>query len=268
MSIKVQNRDDLVTPNENTNNSNTTVNYSEGFIHTIPIIENPSRANRQLYNLARGRALAHGRNYITMEDIPLVIKVVLSTGSIERVLILDLLIANKGTLTTSQITVSMNISNNTAKRTMTEFKGLKMVTMERSDPNKSNSEYRITLNPKFNWFLTDEFKQLREEFKPTEYQDELKTEKTKTTAKDTIESKKCYDENTPCVKEDKNQQTIQESLSEEDKSSESNTTDNSNDNNDNSHRGEIRHSTKEEVDKFLSTNHMDKMGKPEKGDLI
>ena len=46
----------------------------------------------------------------------------------------------------------MRISNNTAKRTMTEFKGLELVTMERVG-DSSNSEYKITLNPKFNWFL-------------------------------------------------------------------------------------------------------------------
>ena len=79
---KSSDRDDLLipidNPNTNTNtNTNTIVNYSEGFIHSIPIVENPSRANQQLYNLARGHALSHGRNYITGEDISLVIKVVL-----------------------------------------------------------------------------------------------------------------------------------------------------------------------------------------------
>jgi hypothetical protein len=173
--------------------NDTANNYSEGFTHSIPIIENPSRANQQLYNLARGHALVHGRNYIRDEDIPLIIKVVLSTGSIERVLILDLLIAHNGTLTTSQITMSMRISNNTAKRTMTEFKGLDLVTMERADPNRSNSEYKITLNSKFNWFLTDEFKKLRDEFKPTTNNNDNKQLKK-------LESEtKCCDEKSPCV---------------------------------------------------------------------
>jgi hypothetical protein len=35
----------------------------------------------------------------------------------------------------------------------------------------------ITLNPKFNWFLKDEFKNLREEFKPTDFQSELNKRK-------------------------------------------------------------------------------------------
>ena len=161
-------------PIDNNKNSSS---HSSGFSNRLPIIEHPSRANQQLYNLARGHALSYGRNFITKDDIQLIIKVVLSTSLIERVLILDLLIANKGTLTTSQITQSLRISPNTAKRTMTEFKGLELVTMDKVGGDSSNSEYKITLNPKFNWFLTDEFKQLRERFEPTDYQNELKERK-------------------------------------------------------------------------------------------
>lgn len=250
--------DDLVIPinnihNNNTINTNTGVNYSEGFIHSLPTIENPSRANRQLYNLARGRALAHGRNYITMDDIPLVIKVVLSTGSIERVLVLDFLIANKGSLTTSQITTSMRIANNTAKRTMTEFKGLELVTMERTSIENSNSEYKITLNPKFNWFLTDEFKKLRDNFKPADNKDYLKSQKKSnpnsdlTTDNNTTqnnngnESQFCYDENTPCVTqkidiENNNNYNISYKSSININENSEKTKDND------SHRGEISHS--------------------------
>ena len=43
----------------------------------------------------------------------------------------------------------------TAKKTMTEFKGLELVRMVRININSSNSEYKIILNSKFNWFLTD-----------------------------------------------------------------------------------------------------------------
>jgi hypothetical protein len=162
--------------NNKKENNNAPINYhATEFIHGLPTIENPSRANQQLYNLARGHALTLGRNHITIIDIPLIIKVVLSTGSIERVLILDLLIANNGTLTTSQITASMNISNSTAKRTMTEFKGLELVSMEKTDPNKSNSEYKITLNSKFDWFLNEEFQTLRDNFEPTDNQEFLKS---------------------------------------------------------------------------------------------
>ncbi|MGI9011054.1 MAG: hypothetical protein ACR2F1_07690 [Nitrososphaeraceae archaeon] len=229
---KSTDRDDLVLPiieSTNTTINNTIVNYSEGFIHSIPTIENPSRANQQLYNLSRGHALAHGRNYITEEDIPLIIKVVLSTGSIERVSILDLLIVNNGTLTTSQITMNMRISNNTAKRTMTEFKGLDLITMERADPNRSNSEYKITLNSKFDWFLRDEFKKLRDGFRPTTTDNNDKQLKSET---------KCYDEKSPCVQEKQPDNKFASSKF----TSATETTTNNNDNYNDSHRGEFRHS--------------------------
>jgi hypothetical protein len=214
------------TINNSINTSNNTNSiYSDGFSHRLPIIENPSRAAQQLYNLARGHALSYGRNYITKDEVLLVIKVVLSTGSIERVLILDLLIANKGTLTTSQITKSMRISNDTAKRTMTEFKGLELATMERVG-DSSNSEHKITLNPKFNWFLTDEFAELRNGFKPTNYKDQLKSE--------TFAASK----NTPVPTEQKQQQE-QGRISNVTDDESSNTT-----TNDYSHRGEIPRSKK------------------------
>ena len=185
---------------DNTNTTTTTIKIikeqPKEFIHGLPTIENPSRAVQQLYNLARGHALSYGRNYITMEDISLLLKVVLSTGSIERVLILDLLIAHKGTLITSQITAAMRISNNSAKRTMTEFKGLELVTMDRVGDN-SNSEYKIILNSKFNWFLTDEFKNLRDGFKLTENKEYVKSKNKKDNF--AHEKEVCCNQNTPCV---------------------------------------------------------------------
>ena len=45
----------------------------------------------------------------------------------------------------------MRISNNTAKITMTEFKELELVDIDPVGDN-SNSEYKITLKPKFKWF--------------------------------------------------------------------------------------------------------------------
>ena len=243
---KSSNTEDFIPSTTNTslnnNNHNTATNYhGTEFIHGLPTIENPSRANQQLYNLARGHALSLGRNYITMDDIPLIIKVVLSTGSIERVLILDLSIANKGILTTSQITTAMNISNHTAKRTMTEFKGLELVTMERTDPSKSNSEYKITLNPKFNWFLEYEFKQLRNNFKPTDNKEFLKL--------------KSNDDSAGT----KNTLVLGDQLPQTEESPKS-----SNYNDNDAHRGENSSSTKQQVDTFLSTNHFEIAGKEER----
>ncbi len=79
-------------------------------------MEDPSTATPQLMNLARGYALSQGRNYITTQDIILVIKVVFSTASHERVRIFEISIEHQGELKTSLITDSITASNNTAKR--------------------------------------------------------------------------------------------------------------------------------------------------------
>ena len=198
------NRHSKNTPIDNIGNK-----QAQEYIHGLPKIENPSRVNQQMYKLARGYALSKGRNYITKEDITLIIKVVLSTSLIERMLILDLLIANNGTLTTSEITAAMRISNDTAKKTMTEFKALELVTMKRNG-NNSNSEYKISLNQKFKWFLTEEFKNLRDSFKPIDNKNCLKPKSNRpknnnsgeSDNNDSInESKTCYDKKSPCVNE-------------------------------------------------------------------
>jgi len=129
-----------------------------GYAYTFANIEDPTRAIEVLRNLARGHALSQGRESITVDDIPVVINTVLSTASIERVRILDLLIANDGTLTTSQIEICLDISSPTARRTMTELKATGLVDMvSASAPEES----KITLKREFSWFLTEEFDNLR-----------------------------------------------------------------------------------------------------------
>ena len=133
--------------------------------YSMATIEEPDRAITQLRNLARGHGLSQGRNYITMEDISIVIKVVLSTASKERVRIFELLIANKETLTTNQIVASLNITAPTAKRTMAEFKALALVTIDTIPSNHGEDEYEICLNPDFDWFLTERFAELKDEYR-------------------------------------------------------------------------------------------------------
>jgi hypothetical protein len=147
-------------------------NYGYG----MATIEEPDRAMRQLYNFARGHALSRGRNYITLEDIPLVVKLVLSTASIERVTIFDLLLAHKGKMNTFQISNSLNISNHTTHRTMIELKALGIVDMTK-ESETNNSEYQISLDSKFDWFLTKEFLQLREGFVPSDNSEYLNKNK-------------------------------------------------------------------------------------------
>ena len=73
------------------------------YAYGLANIEDPSRAITQLSNLARGHALSQGRDYIILADIPIIANVVLSTASIERVTIFQLLISNNGSISTQQI---------------------------------------------------------------------------------------------------------------------------------------------------------------------
>jgi hypothetical protein len=138
------------------------LDYDYGFA----IKEDPSRAMTQLRNLARGHALSQGRNWITMEDMPILIKTVFSTASLERVRIFELLLEFRGKLTTSQIVESLRISNKTAKRTMAEFKAIGLVDVgEIETQHGGNHEKQITLVDKLDWFLSQEFKDLKSEWK-------------------------------------------------------------------------------------------------------
>ena len=71
-----------------------------------------------------------GRNYITIDDIPIGVKVVLSTASVERVAILDLLLCKKQSITLSGIVKRIAMSKSTALKAMTELAALKVVNME------------------------------------------------------------------------------------------------------------------------------------------
>ena len=106
--------------------------------------------------------MSKGWNYITVDDIPLLIKVVLSTASIERVTIFDLL-----TLTTTAISEGARISKPTAKRIMAEFRALGIVNIERGETETSLIVAKLI--KEYSWFLGDEFKKLRNNFRPTDF---------------------------------------------------------------------------------------------------
>jgi hypothetical protein len=129
-------------------------------------IEEPDRANRQLTNLARGHALSQGRNYLTIADVPLIAKVVLSTAPIERVAVFELLLKNDGKLDTSAIVNGLRVSEPTARRTMTELFALELADRQK-DGDYYNSELKIELVSQFRWCLGRDFRHLRAGFSPT-----------------------------------------------------------------------------------------------------
>lgn len=129
------------------------------YAYTMSTIERPDRAITQLRNLARGHALTKGRNYITIDDVPLLVDAVLSTASRERVEVFKLLIGKGGILGTSDVTEALTTSPKTAKRTMAEFVSLGIVDL------LSTYERTIKLRDEFRWFIdNEEFKKLRPQF--------------------------------------------------------------------------------------------------------
>lgn len=126
--------------------------------YRIAIVEEPRKAITLLRNLACGHALSQGRNHVTVDDMPLVIKVALSSASLERVKIFELLLKHEGTLSTSNITDELNVSRNTALRTMAEMKATGLVDLSEGGYTEATT---ITLKDDFSWFKSPEFKSLR-----------------------------------------------------------------------------------------------------------
>lgn len=150
------------------------------YAYTFATIEEPDRAITQLKNLARGHALSNGRFHITMEDIPLVVNVVLSTASRERVTIFDHILKNNGLTDTVRIVEDLNTSKPTALRTMTEFTALGIVDKivlgnDYGDgesylgSDRTNALVQVRLKPELDWFLSDEFQSLRDSHQRDNY---------------------------------------------------------------------------------------------------
>ena len=94
--------------------------------------------------------------------MPILIQVVLSTASLERSKIFQLLIENKGYLKTSDITDLLNTTAPTARRIMTELKAVGLVsTHGEDDETYHDLDMQITLNDDFKWFLSSEFQRLK-----------------------------------------------------------------------------------------------------------
>lgn len=132
----------------------------------FPVIEDASRAVILLRNLAIGHAISQGRNSLTLQDVPIAVKVALSTAPVRRVRLLDLLLKSEtGELTTSQICKELSISQPVVTRTMREFEALRIGEIS-TVSDYSNSELKIRLNFEYDWFRTKEFLDLKEDFVP------------------------------------------------------------------------------------------------------
>lgn len=136
--------------------------FNPEFDHGTITVENSSRATTSLRNLAYGLAFLEGRNHIEVEDVIYIIRVVMSTTSIERCSIFTSLINNEGKLTTRDIENILSITEHPARRTMTELDALELVKKKEDD----YGNLYIKLRKKFEWFLSKEFKKMYYGFLP------------------------------------------------------------------------------------------------------
>jgi hypothetical protein len=110
--------------------------------------EQPFRAQATLYNLARGRAMAHGRQHLIEEDLPLVAHVTLSSMPHERSRLLRALIRGQGWLTTKQVARVLGVSRPTARLKMGDLARLGIATLKDRDQFA-----RLSLRPDWRWCL-------------------------------------------------------------------------------------------------------------------
>ena len=132
------------------------------FAFNVSVIEEQDRANVQLKNLTLGHALSQGRTSIAIEDVPITVRVALSTAPQNRYRVLEKLLENDGTLTTKEIEDSLHIYRTTARKAMTELKAVGLVDEEQEQGGSEHS-YKITLKTGFEWFKGPEFKVIQED---------------------------------------------------------------------------------------------------------
>lgn len=127
---------------------------------STPIIEEPARCVQSLYTLMRGRALLQGRHQISMEDLPVVLDVALSSAPWERLLAFSYLLG-KNEVVAYDLEVNLKCSRNKALMTMRTLETLGLVHLQHKPVMTSGGEqlgYSMRLKPEFKWFQSKEFK--------------------------------------------------------------------------------------------------------------
>ncbi|WP_048097246.1 hypothetical protein [Candidatus Nitrosarchaeum limnium] len=149
--------------------------------YETPIIEQPNRASNALYNLARGHAVLCGRNYITDDDLAVVVAVTLSSASRDRVELFKRLLDCNGKQNTEQFMESAKVSRSTALKEMKSLVILELVDMY-DEQLETKPVKTIKLKDEYHWFLSLEFKKYMREFDAT-----LNPENSKLSQKENLE---------------------------------------------------------------------------------
>jgi hypothetical protein len=136
------------------------------YVYNKPIIERPGRATTVLYNIARAHAFElHGRTNITEEDLPVIIKIVLSAANRDRIAVVKLLLNARSTdgvlykeLDTTYLVTTTKSSKSSVQRTMKELNTLGLVDIGKT--RDSSHENYICLRKEFQWLHEERFQLL------------------------------------------------------------------------------------------------------------
>ena len=123
-----------------------------------PQPESPLRANSVLYNLARGHALVHGRTQLSVEDLPMVAQVAISSIPQEPRRVLLALARKEGQpLTVKQVENTGVGSRHTAERVMEVLDQLGVMKFEKEGTGKVS---RLSIRPEWAWCMAGDFRSL------------------------------------------------------------------------------------------------------------
>ena len=121
--------------------------------------EQPLRAHAVLRNLARGHALAHGRQHLTEEDIPLIARVAVSSMPTEAGRIFRALVeSGNKSLTVKDVQAALGVGHaETGRGIMRDLDRRGVMEFKEEGPGKAAS---LTFRPKWTWCTSPHFRTL------------------------------------------------------------------------------------------------------------
>jgi len=126
-----------------------------------PVIEKPDRVDQLLYNLCKGHALSAGREQINRDDLRFIVDLSIDSCPDVRSRILRLLIENDGLVNTGMIEQGLNVSNYLAIKEMEKMEILGVCDVKKIyGDGQGRKSWDLTLKKNFEWFLSEEFKEL------------------------------------------------------------------------------------------------------------
>jgi len=132
------------------------------YSYNPPIIEKADRITQLFYNLCRGHALVSGKTQIDKGDLKLIVELAIDSCPTMRAKLFRKLLNNNGIMKTSEVRDALKCSEPTALKEMATLEILDICHINQdSSGGIGMPEKTIKLNKEFDWFLSDECKNIR-----------------------------------------------------------------------------------------------------------